>query len=220
VTIDVRGGTLRRRVVSRTGTTLPPSLEADTNATATLEPAQTTATTINASSGYLRLSGPPAGLSMVGRTIRRAGSSAYGSGLPAVPISAALESGEGKRFAGVEDASITSRSRAVPATFRTNLALVETDGAPATVKVTVQFTFSGGSLVSSSARLSKDYAIGSGQFLLVQDIASDIIGNSRASLGDLRNITLDVDVSNGSGKVIPFVQAIDNGSGDMMVRVD
>jgi hypothetical protein len=219
ITIDVRSRDSRRRAVRRNGST-PPLIQADAESTSTLGPSETSATTITATSGYLRVSGPPASISTVARSIRRDGTSAFGSGLPAVPVSAALATGDGKRFAGVEDASDVSRTKRTPATFRTHLALVETNGTAATVRVTVQFAFSGGSLVSSTARLSKDYAVEAGKSLLVSDIAADVIGASRTSLGDLRNITLDVDVTGGSGRVIPFVQAIDNASGDMFVRID
>lgn len=219
MTIDARGGAGRRRSVRRS-IAAPPFLEAGHAATSMIAPAETTATPISASTGYLRVSGPPAAISAVARSIRKNGTSAFGSGLPAVPVSAALASGEGKRFASVEDASSVSRAKKVPATFRTNLALVETNNEAATVRVTAQFTFSGGSLVSSSARVSKDYAVQPGQFLLVSDIAADVIGPNRGSLGDLRNVTLDVDVAEGQGRVIPFIQAIDNGSGDMLVRIE
>jgi hypothetical protein len=36
--------------------------------------------------------------------------------------------------------------------------------------------------------------------------------------GDLRNIQLDVSAISGSGKVLPFLEQIDNASGDVTVR--
>lgn len=220
VTIDVRSSTpSRRRAVGRSSSTPPLAVSPDATPV-TLAPAETTSMSLAAIAGYVRVSGPAGAISAAGRSVRSSGSSVFGSGLPAVPVSAALRSGEAKRFGGVEDASTVSRATAVPATFRSSLALVETNNQSVSVKVVLQFSFSGGSLVSSTARVTKDYTLTPGSYLLISDLGREIIGPSRESFGDLRNMTLDVEVVSGSGRVIPFLQAIDNGSGDMIVRIE
>jgi len=54
----------------------------------------------------------------------------------------------------------------------------------------------------------------------ISDVARDLIGSVRDSFGDLHKMELDVEVTGGSGRVLPFLQSIDNGSGDMVVRTD
>lgn len=56
--------------------------------------------------------------------------------------------------------------------------------------------------------------------LTINDVARDVIGNARDSFGDLHNMELDVELVGGSGSVLPFLQTIDNGSGDSVVRTD
>jgi hypothetical protein len=221
VTFDVHStGTSRRRAVARAASTTPPLGVAEATTT-TIAPSETRSIPITASSGYIRISGPAGAISAAGRSVRTSGTSTFGSGLPAVPVSAALTVGQSKRFAGVDDASTASRTASAPATFRTSLALVETNNQPANVRVTMQFAFSGGSsLVSSTARVTKDFTVAAGKQLLISDLGSEIIGASRESMGDLRNITLDVEVTGGTGRIIPFLQSTDNGSGDMIVRIE
>jgi hypothetical protein len=219
VTIDVRGGRAgRRRAVGRASSL--GGLLKRSDSTSTLEPAQTMVTNITTTSGYARISGLAGAISTAARSVLSSGGAVFGSGLPAVPVSLALREGEVKRFAGADDASTASRTSAVPATFQTNLLLVETNAQPATVRVTVQFSFSGGALVSSTARVTKDYSVAANQSLLITNLAREVAGPSRDQFGDLRDMIVDVEVISGSGRIIPFVQSIDNGSADMIVRVD
>lgn len=218
VTVDVQTPGGKRRVASK-GTTSPPPMY-NVTSNVTLNPSQTTATPITQTSGYIRLTVPAGSVSAAARSIRSEGNSAFGTGLPAVPVSLALRSGETRRFAGVDDASSSSRTSAAPATFRTSLALAETNGAGATVRVTLAYTFAAGSLASAQARSTKEYPLSASQFLLIGDLARDVIGPQRTSFGDLRNMTVDVEVIDGSGRVLPFLQSIDNGSGDSLVRTE
>ena len=63
-------------------------------------------------------------------------------------------------------------------------------------------------------------SLSAGQMLIVSNLASNVIGSQRDSLGDLRNMQVDVDVTDGSGRVLPFIESVDNASGDIMVRTD
>lgn len=216
VSIDVVGaGSGRRRIVRRgSGET-----EAG-KAASTLGPLQTTTTALLSSGGWVRLSAPAASITAAARSTVTSGASAWGGGLPVVPFSDAMRAGETKRFAGVDDAAAASRDGAVPATFRTNLLLVEAGGQEAVVRVTLQFAFSGGSLASSSARVSRNYTVAANQALLVADLARNVVGASRDSFGDLRDMIVDVEVISGTGRIVPFVQSFDNGTGDMIVRAE
>jgi hypothetical protein len=42
----------------------------------------------------------------------------------------------------------------------------------------------------------------------------------RSSFGDLWNTQVDVQVLSGSGLVLAFIQSVDNGSGDVLMRID
>lgn len=219
VTFDVRSAVTRRRAVSRGTSSVPPTADAVT--TLPLAPQQTIFQTVSATTGYIRITAPAGTISAAARSTRDAESgNVHGSGLPAVPTSEALRAGQTKRFPGVDDASAVSRAGRTPATFTTHLALVETQGQSVVVRVTVQFTFAGGSLATSSARASKDYTLSGEQFRLISNVARDVIGPQRDSFGDLRNMTVDVEVVSGSGAVIPFLQSFDNGSEDMLVRIE
>ena len=109
---------------------------------------------------------------------------------------------------------------ATPATYRSTLMLIETAGQGASVRVTLRYTFVAGSTVSSQAVSSKDFALGPNQVLTIADLARAIIGSQRDAFGDLRNMQVDIDVTDGSGKVLPFMKSIDNASGDIAVRAE
>jgi hypothetical protein len=220
VTLDERSAaSKRRRAVSR-ATATPPPVGVDELFTFTIAPQRTNGFQ-SVTTGYVRVTAPPGTVSVTARTNRDTPPNLFnGNGIPAVQTSDALRSGQGKRFPGVDDGSAASRGAKVPGTFATHLALIETGGQSAVVRVTVQFAFAGGSLVSSSASVSKEYTLSPAQFLLISNLARDVIGAQRDSFGDLRNMTVDVEVISGSGAVIPFLQSIDNGSGDMIVRTE
>jgi hypothetical protein len=74
--------------------------------------------------------------------------------------------------------------------------------------------------VSARAVSSREYTVAASQFVMISDLISEVIGAQRATFGDLRNIDVDVDVVSGSGRIIPVLQSIDNGSEDSLVRTD
>jgi hypothetical protein len=88
------------------------------------------------------------------------------------------------------------------------------------VKVTLRYTFVAGGLVSATAVRSREYSMAPLQFLIISDLARDVIGGQRDSFGDLHNMELDIEISGGSGRVLPFLQIIDTGSGDTVVRTE
>ncbi len=213
ITVDVRSGARRRAVASASSG--GSHLIANSVNTFTLRPFETLIGQ-TATSGFARVSSAPNAMSAVARSVTSNG----GTGLLALPPSAGVGAGDLKRFPGVEDASQASRSTAAPGTFRTNLILIESVGQPATVRVTLRYSFVAGATVSATAVSSKEYSLPPSQYLLINDVARDVIGSARDSFGDLHNMELDVEVTGGSGRVLPFLQSIDNGSGDGVMRTE
>lgn len=143
----------------------------------------------------------------------------YGTSVPGIPVSAALRPGELRRIGGIDDAALDTILEARPATFRSNLGLVETRGRAATVRVTMGFRIRS-TLVTQIGSASKEYPLQPNQFVLVSRIANDILGEFRTAIGDLRNVQLDVEIVSGEGRVIPFVTTVDNGTGDTILRTE
>jgi hypothetical protein len=174
--------------------------------------------TVSTLNGYVRLSG--GSISASGRLTVTTGGRTFGSALPVLPSSSAIGSGEMKRFAGVSDASQKTIAAGTPATFRSTLILVETEGQSANVRVSVWYSFPAGALVSAQTVSSKEFVLGANQVMTIADLARSIIGSQRDSFGDLRDMQVDVEVIDGLGRVLPFIESIDNGSGDVIVRSD
>ena len=67
---------------------------------------------------------------------------------------------------------------------------------------------------------SREFALGPGQFLQVNNISRQIQGQERdTTLGDARNLQLDFEVTAG-GSVIVFTSSIDNGTNDSTLRME
>ena len=191
-----------------------------TPATSTVSPLSTSRTAINSGNGFVRINAASGSVSAAGRVTTSVNGTILGSSLPAVPTSAAIGSGQTKRFTGVDDSSPKTVAAATPATYKSTLLLIETAGQSATVRVTLRYTFVAGALVSSQAVSSREFAMGPNQMLTIADLARAVIGPQRDAFGDLRNMQVDIDVIDGSGKVLSFMQATDNASGDIAVRAD
>lgn len=173
-------------------------------------------------SGYAKIRSDAGAVVVVARNVVSTSTSGvptpFGSSMPAVASSSALAAGEGQRFGSIDDASIAARLASAPGTFRTSLVLLETAGSSATVRVTVAFQYPASSKVTGIATASRAYVLPPSQSLVISDLAGSVIGANRQAFGDLRAMVVDVDVVQGSGRVIPFVVSVDNGSGDMSVR--
>jgi hypothetical protein len=172
------------------------------------------------SSGYLTISST-ADLAINARTfVHTSQSGTIGTGIPAIPSSSTLIPGESRFFTGIEDASPAAVANRAPATYRTNLGLIETAGQPATVTVTLRYYFPAGYLLFGYAASSKDFALSPGQFLLVTDLMKTVIGDVRNTFGDLHNVQVEIKVSGGNGRVLPLLQTIDNGTADTILHTD
>jgi hypothetical protein len=152
------------------------------------------------------------------RTAGPAGSGgSFGSALPVIAEPAVLRAGMSRSFAGIEDAAPATVAAGTPLTFRSELMLVETARADATVRLTLHYTISTG-LAWTRQTSVREVVVRAGAFLTLRPIAGAIIGAERDLLGDLRNLVLTVDVVSGAGAVIPVVSTIENESGDITVR--
>ena len=143
----------------------------------------------------------------------------FGSGVPAVANASALVPGSFRAIGNLDDAAPATVLAGRPATFRTNMGIMETSGQPATVRVTLRFTFQLAK-VAGIASASKDYNLAPNQFLQVP-MVSDVIGDAnRATLPDLHEIEADFQVINGPGTAVVYTSSTDNGTGDLILRTE
>ncbi len=142
----------------------------------------------------------------------------FGTAVPILALTSALRPTQVRRIGGIEDAAPDTISAQRPATFRSNIGLIETAGAAATVKVTVFYRYTG-SLTSTTTGASATFDLAPGQFVLV-GLGNAIFGADRAAAGDLHNVMVEFEVTGGTGNVLPFVSSIDNGTGDSTFRVE
>lgn len=241
-TLSAAGGSRRRRAV-RLGTTggsgpttahgqwtaQRHSLTAGTDATMeiTLPAGQTTVipdvlSQLGAASASHVVFTPVAGTASI--TARRSTTSAFGTlttNLPVVSGAVSIGLAESREFGGVEAAGRRAVEDRQPASFRSSLLLVETAGRDAVVRVTLQFTqpVSSG-LVSLRGQGSKNFSVGAGRIVHIEDLATEILGISRTQLDDLRNMKVDVVVLSGEGKVAPLMVEAENGTGDLILRLE
>jgi hypothetical protein len=68
----------------------------------------------------------------------------------------------------------------------------------------------------------KDFALAPRQFLLLQGIAAQVLGDTaRAMLkGNLKDLFADIEVVGGDGEVIAFTSSVDNGTGDQLFKLE
>jgi hypothetical protein len=163
--------------------------------------------------GFVRLTGSTA-VRGAGRLAIPSGGGNVGAGITMLPASRAKTS---MRFAGIEDSSATTIDRHRNLTYRTNLMLIETTGNAVTVKLTLHYTFSSGKVTAGTVS-SETFVVPANGFALIDELARSIIGVSRDAYGDLHNAVLDIEVTEGGGAFLAFLQVIDNGSGDVTVR--
>jgi len=148
-------------------------------------------------------------------------SGTFGTGVPTVPANSGIRrDGNIQRMGGLEDAALSSITAATPGTFRTNLGLIETSGQTATVRATMRYSISRGT-VTAKAIGTKEWVLQPRQFLLLQNIGSEILGPSRnTNFGDLHNVQVDFEVVDGDGSVVVFTSSTDNGTNDTLLRTE
>jgi hypothetical protein len=144
----------------------------------------------------------------------------FGTGVPTLPMSAALRKGESRVFGGLDDSTHATVVAARPATFRTNFGMIETSGQGATVRISVFFS-DGRQLAAGGPVASKSYVLVPNDFQQYSGLVESIVGSSReTTYGDLHNVQVRFEVTGGSGSVVPFVTSADNGTGDTVLRTE
>ena len=83
----------------------------------------------------------------------------------------------------------------------------------------MHFSVPGGSTTTGQATASKEYEVPGGQLLTIADLPRSILGPSRNDLGRLFQITIDVEVIAGDGRVLSYLQSAE-ASGDVTIFVD
>ena len=172
--------------------------------------------------GYLSFTPSSGTFAIANRTYTGSTSSAgtYGSATPVLPANGSLTLGALRAIGSLQDATATTIGAATPATFRTNFGIVETSGNPATVRVTLRFSYPSGQKLQASGSAFKDYPLGANEFKQLNNVASEILGAGRATLGDLRDLEVDFQVVSGTGAVAVYTSSIDNGTNDSILRTE
>ena len=146
-------------------------------------------------------------LAVTTRAATTTSSGAIGTAMPLVPSRNGLRLGQTQIFGGLEDSAAS----------RTDYGFVETSGAGATIRAT---------LLLSDARslftafVSRDFAVGANGFVFVSELVRSVIGSARAQYGDLHNLQLQLEVTEGGGAILPFVVMNDTASRDTDLRID
>ncbi len=132
----------------------------------------------------------------------------FGTAVPVVSARSGLRVGQGQIFSGLEDSSAS----------RTDYGFAETGGAATTIRAT---------LLLSDARslfttvISKDFRLDAGGFIFVNNLVKSILGPTRdTQYGDLHNLQLQLEVTEGAGSILPFVTVTDTATGDAILRLE
>ncbi|MDX1583354.1 MAG: hypothetical protein R3338_07100 [Thermoanaerobaculia bacterium] len=143
----------------------------------------------------------------------------FGTGVATQALSESLTLGDVRKIGGVRDSSEQSILDGVPGTFRSNFGLMETTGqGPVTVKVTVHYSFSNGTLAVARGTASETYELQPNQFLQKGRVSREILGPSRDDHGDFDNLQVDFAVVGGDGAAAVWVSSVENDTGDSILR--
>ncbi|HUP49102.1 MAG TPA: hypothetical protein VNA04_09975 [Thermoanaerobaculia bacterium] len=173
--------------------------------------------------GYLRIATSDQGdVAVAARlaTTPSGSSRRLGTAIPVIPPSSALRLGNKRFFASIEDAGADSVTQRVGGTFRTSLGMVEISGSEVTVRATLRFAYSFSGLTSVRGEVSKVYTLAPSELLFIPELAKEIIGQGRSELRDLHDLQLEIEVTGGTGSIVPYLLSTDNGSGDSVMRYE
>jgi hypothetical protein len=172
--------------------------------------------------GYLMFTPATGTFAITSRTYTTvAGQTAtFGTGVPTLAAASALQAGALRPIGPLDDSTAATVGAATPATFRTNFGLLETTGNAVHVRATLRFNYPVGQKLQASGAASKDYFLTPNQYIQLNGIASEILGASRNTLGDLHGLELDIQVLDGSGAIWLFTSSTDNGTGDSILRTE
>jgi Leucine-rich repeat (LRR) protein len=129
-----------------------------------------------------------------------------GTAIPVLAASSGLRLGQRQTFTALDDSS----------SQRTSFGFAETSGGSVTLRARI-FIEGGNALVTTVTE--RDYVVAGNAQLFVPELVRAFAGEARDSLGDLHNLVLELEVIAGSGSVVPFVIATDEGTGDTSLRL-
>lgn len=171
--------------------------------------------------GFIEIDPADSAVSVTSRTFATIGEDPrqFGTGVPTV-ASNAMNLGEMKRISGFDDASQETIDAAMPATFRTNLGLVETTGKPVLVRVTLHFRHAVGNGLTAIGSGSREWYLEGHGFALLSNIAMQVLGENRSLLkGNLKDLFAEIEIVGGEGSVIGFTSSVDNGTADQLFKL-
>ena len=130
-----------------------------------------------------------------------------GSAIPVLPATAGLRLGQSQVFAGLDDSS----------TVRTSYGLTESSGA--SVKVRVRIIIDESNPLTATIT-SRTFSLAAREQAYLPELVRSFAGDARDTLfGDLHNLTLEFEVIEGNGSVVPYVIATDVASGDSNIVI-
>ena len=168
--------------------------------------------------GYLIYTPDTGSVAATSRTYATVGNrpGTYGTGVPALPRGSSMRLGQSRQINGLEVSSVATVQSQKPASFRSNVGLVETGGATAKVRVTASYGDNRSLVYGPIATFDID--LPARGFVLLSDLSNRLPATARGE--DLLGVSLRFQVVSGDGAVIPFVTSIDNGSGDQVLRTE
>jgi len=144
----------------------------------------------------------------------------FGTAVPAIVRTAGILRGQSKTLGGLRDSTAATVSERRPGSYRTNIGLVETSGKPSTVRLSALFFDGRSLLVAGQVGAQRDYQLGANEWRQISLAVSDILGDSRAAYGDLDNVQIKAEVTQGDGRVTVYATQTDNGTGDTVLRLE
>jgi hypothetical protein len=173
--------------------------------------------------GYMKFLPQTGSMTVTSRNFATVGDDpgTFGTGVATQANDASLRLGQVRRIGGVRDSAVTSIQQKVSGSFRSNFGLMETTGqAPVTVRVTVHYSFSGGTKAVARGSGSKEYTLRPNQFMQLSRVSLEILGPTRDHFGDFDNLQVDFAVVDGDGAAAVYVSSVENDTGDSILRVD
>jgi len=136
----------------------------------------------------------------------RSRNAAGGSAVPVLAATAGLRLGQTQIFTALDDSP----------SFRTGYGFVETAGAAAKVRARILIDDSNALVTAVTDRT---YTLAPRQQIYLPELLRSFAGDLRDELGDFHALILEIEVTEGTGAVVPFIIATDEGTGDTSLRL-
>lgn len=130
----------------------------------------------------------------------------YGTAIPVLAATQGLRLGQSQVFSSLEDSTA----------FKTSYGLVETTGAPVSVRARILI---GETNALVTATTTRTFELAAGQQVFLPELLRSFAGNDRDGFGDLHDLTVEFEVTGGNGSVVPFLVVTDTGTGDPVMKI-